>query len=207
MKRAFRARAPRLRSWRHWHELAGHPDVDVIVLARGGGSFEDLLPFSDESVVRAVAASRIPIVSAVGHEQDTPLCDLAADARAATPTAAGALVVPHAGDLELTLVASRRRLRLAVRGQLERGRGRLTRQGERLHVAPRLLLERRRAALDRSGVRLQALSPLATLNRGYAIVRAGGEALRSATDAHVGERLHIQLADGSLAAHVDEVHG
>ena len=155
-------------------QLAGHADVDVIVLARGGGSFEDLLPFSDESVVRAVAASRIPIVSAVGHEQDTPLCDLAADARAATPTAAGALVVPHVGDLELALAASRRRLGLAVHGQLERGRGRLTRQGERLHAAPRLLLERRRAALDRSGARLQALSPLATLNRGYAIVRAGG---------------------------------
>ena len=187
-------------------QLAGHPHVDVIVLARGGGSFEDLLPFSDESVVRAVAASRIPIVSAVGHEQDTPLCDLAADARAATPTAAGALVVPHVGDLEVALAASRRRLGLAVHGQLERGRGRLARQGERLHAAPRLLLERRRAALDRSGARLQALSPLATLNRGYAIVRVGGGALRSAAETHAGDRLHIQLAEGSLAARVDEAH-
>ena len=93
-----------------------------------------------------------------------------------------------------------------MRAQLERGRGRLTRQGERLRAAPRLLLERRRAALDRSGARLQALSPLATLNRGYAIVRAGGEALRSAADARAGDRLHIQLADGSLEPHVDEVH-
>ena len=118
-------------------ELAGHPEVDVVVLARGGGSFEDLLPFSDESVVRAVATSGVPIVSAVGHEQDTPLCDLAADARAATPTAAGALVVPHIGDLELALTVSRRRLGLAVRAQLERDRGRLTRQGERLRGAPR----------------------------------------------------------------------
>ena len=102
--------------------LAAHPEVDVVVLARGGGSFEDLLPFSDESVVRAVAASRVPVVSAVGHEQDTPLCDLAADARAATPTAAGALVVPDLAELVSALDASRRRLGLAVRAQLERDR-------------------------------------------------------------------------------------
>jgi len=185
--------------------LAEHPEVDVVVLARGGGSFEDLLPFSDEAVVRAVAASPVPVVSAVGHEQDTPLCDLAADARAATPTAAGALVVPDLGELTLALSASRRRLGLAVRAQVERDRGRLTRQGERLRAAPRLLLERRRAGLDRAGARLQTLSPLATLSRGYAIVRAGGDALRSAAEVHAGDRLAVQLAAGSLTAHVDEV--
>ena len=91
--------------------LTSHPEVDVLVLARGGGSFEDLLPFSDESVVRAVAASRVPVVSAVGHEQDAPLCDLAADARAATPTAAGALVVPSLAELEFALAATRRQAR------------------------------------------------------------------------------------------------
>ena len=100
--------------------LTEHPEVDVVVLARGGGSFEDLMPFSDELVVRAVASARVPVVSAVGHEQDTPLCDLAADVRAATPTAAGALVVPDLRELEATLAASRRRLGLAIRARLER---------------------------------------------------------------------------------------
>ncbi len=186
-------------------ELTAREDVDVVVLARGGGSFEDLLPFSDETVVRAVASSRVPVVSAVGHEQDTPLCDLAADARAATPTAAGALVVPDLRELELALAATRRRLDLALRSQVERDRNRLARQGERLRAAPRLILERRRAALDRSGARLQTLSPLATLGRGYAIVRAGGDALRTAADVATGDALDIQLAAGSLGARVEDV--
>jgi exodeoxyribonuclease VII large subunit len=186
-------------------DLGAHPVVDVVVLARGGGSFEDLLPFSDEAVVRAVAGSPVPVVSAVGHEQDTPLCDLAADARAATPTAAGALVVPDLRELEGALAVTRQRLARAVRSQLERDRSRLGRQGERLRGAPRLLLERRRAALDRSGARLQTLSPLATLSRGYAIVRAGGEALRAATEVASGDALDVQLADGSLGARVEEV--
>jgi exodeoxyribonuclease VII large subunit len=185
--------------------LTDHPEVDVIVLTRGGGSVEDLLPFSDEAVVRAVAASRVPVVSAVGHEQDTPLCDLAADARAATPTAAAALVVPDAVELEAALAATRRRLRIGLRAQLERSRSRLERQGERLHSAPRLLLERRRAAIDHAGARLQALSPLATLARGYAIVRSGAGAVRDAATVQAGDPLDVQLAAGSLSARVEEV--
>src|SRR5213079_49867 len=87
--------------------LCDEPGIDVVVLARGGGSFEDLLPFSDERLVRAVAAASVPVVSAVGHEQDTPLCDLAADARASTPTAAARLVVPDAADLLARLERAR----------------------------------------------------------------------------------------------------
>ena len=185
--------------------LNAHPEVDVVVLARGGGSFEDLLAFSDEAVVRAVAGSRVPVVSAVGHEQDTPLCDLAADARAATPTAAGALVVPERSELLATLDVAHRRASLAARSFFERHAGRLERTGERLRAGPRLVLERRRAALDHTGARLQALSPLATLGRGYAIVRAGGQALREAAAVSAGEHLEIQLATGSLGARVEEI--
>ena len=186
--------------------LTAHPDVDVVVLSRGGGSFEDLLPFSDEAVVRAVAGSRVPIVSAVGHEQDTPLCDLAADARAATPTAAAALVVPSTDELEAALAATRRRLGVGVRAQLERSRGRVERQGERLRSAPRLLLERRRAALDHAGARLQALSPLATLAprlRDRPLGRRSASATPRASAA--GDALEVQLASGSLGARVEEV--
>jgi exodeoxyribonuclease VII large subunit len=185
--------------------LTEHPDVDVVVLSRGGGSVEDLLPFSDEAVVRAVAASRVPVVSAVGHEQDTPLCDLAADARAATPTAAAALVVPDAVELATALAATRRRLRIGLQAQLGRSRSRLERQGERLHSAPRLLLERRRSAIDHAGARLQALSPLATLARGYAIVRSGAGAVRDAATVQTGDALDVQLATGSLTARVEDV--
>ena len=187
------------------HALAGHAEVDVVVLARGGGSFEDLLPFSDERVVRAVAAAAVPVVSAVGHEQDTPLCDLAADARAATPTAAGALVVPDEIELRAALEACRRRLELGVRGLVERDLAGIARLGERLRGAPRLLLERRRSSLDHCGARLQALSPLATLGRGYAIVRAGSEALRDAASVAPGDRLEIELASGGLGAVVEDV--
>ena len=185
--------------------LAAHAEVDVIVLARGGGSFEDLLPFSDEAVVRAVAATSIPVVSAVGHEQDTPLCDLAADARAATPTAAAALVVPEVGELRAALESSRQKLGRSARALLERDGRELTRLRGRLQVAPRLLLERRRSGVDHTGARLQALSPLATLGRGYAIVRAGALALRDASTVSPGDRLEIELASGGLGARVEDV--
>ncbi len=185
--------------------LAAHPEVDVVVLTRGGGSFEDLLPFSAELVVRAVAACPVPVVSAVGHEQDTPLCDLAADARAATPTAAAALVVPDEQELRATLETCQQRLGVSIRTLLERDATGLKRHGERLRAAPRLLFERRRSAIDHSGARLQALSPLATLARGYAVVRAGGEAVRTAEAVSAGDRLEIELAVGALGARVEEV--
>ena len=187
------------------HALAGHPEVDVVVLTRGGGSFEDLLPFSSEAVIRAVATCAVPVVSAVGHEQDTPLCDLAADARAATPTAAAALVVPDMHELHAALETCRHRLDRSVRNLLAHDVTRIERLSDRLSAAPRLLLERRRAALDHSAARLHALSPLATLARGYAVVRAGGEALREASSVSAGDRLEIELAAGGLGARVEDV--
>ncbi|MGZ8687015.1 MAG: exodeoxyribonuclease VII large subunit [Gaiellaceae bacterium] len=187
--------------------LAAHPSVDVVVLARGGGSFEDLLPFSDERVVRAVAACPVPIVSAVGHEQDTPLCDLAADVRASTPTAAARLVVPALDELQAGLERSRLALGRSVRQLLARDRERLGRLGERFRTSPRVLLERRRLAVEASGARLQALSPLATLARGYAIVRLDGAALRDAAEVSAGARVDVELAVGGFAARVEEVGG
>src|SRR5947209_2966177 len=106
-------------------DVCSAPEVDVIVLTRGGGSFEDLLPFSDERLVRAVSTCPVPIVSAVGHEQDTPLCDLAADARASTPTAAARLVVPDAAELLARLDRTRSSLAHGARDVLERRRRRL----------------------------------------------------------------------------------
>ncbi len=185
--------------------VAAHPSVDVVIVARGGGSFDDLLPFSSEVVVRAFAECPVPVVSAVGHEQDTPLCDLAADVRASTPTAAARLVVPDLADLLTALGRQRALLDTSVRRSLDRERERLTRSRDRLRTVPVLLLERRRVSLDHAAARLQALSPRATLTRGYAIVRSDGFALRDAVDAAPGGRVDIELARGSLTAQVEEV--
>jgi exodeoxyribonuclease VII large subunit len=162
--------------------LCGIDDVDVIVLARGGGSFEDLLPFSDERLVRAVAGCRVPIVSAVGHEQDTPLTDLAADVRASTPSLAARLVVPDAGEL----------------------RERLEQTRDRLHRAPLLAVERKRARLEGAHGRLRALSPSATLERGYAIVRREGRIVRRSADVETGSRVDVELGTGGFGATVEE---
>lgn len=185
--------------------LAAHAAVDVVVVARGGGSFEDLLPFSDERVVRAVAACPAPVVSAVGHEQDEPLCDLAADVRASTPTAAARLVVPDLDGLVAGLAQSRRRLADGTRHAAARDRARLERVGDRLRRAPRLLLERRRSALETTGGRLRALSPTATLARGYAIVRRGTAIVREAAAVEPGDAIAVELAAGGLDARVEEV--
>jgi exodeoxyribonuclease VII large subunit len=186
-------------------ELCREPEIDVVVVARGGGSLEDLLPFSDEALVRAIAASPVPIVSAVGHEQDTPLCDLAADARASTPTAAARLVVPDVGELHERLARAHAGLERGVRRLVERDGQRLDVVHERLRRAPALLVERRRAALDRVGGRLRALSPRATLERGYAIVRAGDALVTEAAALAPGGRVDVELSAGSFGATVEDV--
>jgi exodeoxyribonuclease VII large subunit len=207
--------------------LCEEPEIDVIVLTRGGGSFEDLLPFSDERVVRAVAASRVPVVSAVGHEQDTPLCDLAADVRASTPTAAGKLVVPDLNQLSGNLDRARDSIARGVRRVVERDRDRLKRTGDRLRAAPRLGLERaslrlertherlrqapaltverKRAGLESSTAKLAALSPLQTLRRGYAIVRTDSHIVTSSSGVEPGVRVDVALAEGAFGARVEEV--
>jgi len=184
--------------------LCREPDVEVIVVARGGGSFEDLLPFSDERLVRAIANCPVPVVSAVGHEQDTPLCDLAADARASTPSVAARLVVPDLAELVQRLDRARSSLERGTRRALDRERQRLDRTHERLGRAPRLLLERRRGRLDQAAARLTALSPRATLERGYAIVRRDGGIVRSGNAVTSGEAVDVELAEGGFGARVEE---
>jgi len=181
--------------------LCEEPEIDVLVLARGGGSFEDLLPFSEERLVRAVASCPVPIVSAVGHEQDTPLCDLAADVRASTPTAAGRLVVPDLSELLEGLGRSRSALQRSVRRSLERERQRLVHARTRLDRAPELALERKRASLEHTRGRLRALSPRSTLARGYAIVRAADGIVT--TPPGSGVHVDVEVADGAFGATVD----
>ena len=184
-------------------DLCAQPDVDVLVLARGGGSFEDLLPFSDERLVRAVADCPVPVVSAVGHEQDTPLCDLAADVRASTPTAAGKLLVPDAQELRERLERSRAGLTRGARRSLERTRQRLEHAHERLRRAPALTVERKRARVELAAGRLRALSPRSTLERGYAIVRAENAIVRSAAEVTSGDALEVEVADGRFGARAE----
>jgi len=179
------------------------PEIDVVVLARGGGGFEDLLPFSDERLVRAVVACPVPVVTAVGHEQDTPLCDLAADRRASTPTAAGKLVVPDLEELLAGLARSRDGLARGTRRTLERHQTRIEQIHERLRRAPALLVERRRATVSQTGARLRALSPRATLERGYAIVRRNDRLVRSATEVATGDAIAVEVANGSFGARVE----
>ena len=211
-------------------ELDAHPHVDVIVLARGGGSVEDLLPFSDETLCRAIAACRTPVVSAVGHEPDNPLCDLVADLRAATPTDAAKKVVPDT-VAESALVADlRHRSARALRQWVGREQHALTQIRSRPVLADPLRLVGDRAAevqrtvsagrrdivrlvdsqADRIGhlaARLATLGPAATLARGYAVVQVltgtGAEpatVLRSTVDAPEGTTLRIRVADGAIGA-------
>lgn len=203
-------------------ELDGDGSVDVIVVARGGGSVEDLLPFSDEALIRAVARMRTPVVSAIGHEPDTPLLDLVADLRASTPTDAAKRVVPDVREEQQRVAALRDRAGRVVRGRLERERAGLAQLRSRPALATpltqvlareaaigdlrartrRCLLHRFERAADEvasSLARTRALSPLATLQRGYAVAQLStGAVLTSSTQASVGDQIDLRLADGRL---------
>jgi exodeoxyribonuclease VII large subunit len=202
--------------------LDADPDIAVIVIARGGGSVEDLLPFSNEALIRAVAAATTPVVSAIGHETDTPILDLVADFAASTPTDAAKRIVPDL-DAELAgLVDLRERLRHHIRRSVAVETGRIAAIAPRLTTIVRARIDqdgrdtaavreraqRRIAALLASAnadlehvrARVRALSPQATLDRGYAVVTRGSDdaVVRDPADA-IGE-LRVRVARGEFAA-------
>jgi exodeoxyribonuclease VII large subunit len=203
--------------------------VDVIVIARGGGSVEDLLPFSDEGLIRAVAGTRTPVVSAIRHEPDTPLLDLVADVRASTPTDAAKHLVPDMVEELKGVTWARDRLRSLVRQLVERESRALADLRARPALAdPRSLLDARGVEVgdlrDRNRrafhhqltrahddithqrARARALSPLATLERGYAVVQhSAGDVVASVADVAVGAALSIRVADGRIAATTTDV--
>jgi exodeoxyribonuclease VII large subunit len=197
------------------------PGVDIIVLARGGGSVEDLLPFSNESLIRAVAAARTPVVSAIGHETDTPLLDYVADLAASTPTDAAKRIVPDLAEELRSVAELRRRGRDCVNRQLEREAELIAGLPERMRAAVRTQLLRDLAETEQSRDRIRrcttaaltaaaadlthlrarvaTLSPQATLERGYAVVQsADGTVVRDAEQAR--GRLRVRVARGEFGA-------
>ncbi|MDO8308153.1 MAG: exodeoxyribonuclease VII large subunit [Actinomycetota bacterium] len=182
-------------------ELDAMEFVDVIIVARGGGSVEDLLPFSNEAMVRAVAACRTPVVSAIGHEQDNPLVDFVADLRASTPTDAAKRVVPSLREQQALVGSLRQRSAIVLRHLLDREEQSLRNRRQRSRAVLVSRLDAARSDIEHLGARARALSPAATLDRGYAIVTlAGGEIARSADQIAEGDVLGIRLAEGTVAA-------
>ncbi|KGI69490.1 exodeoxyribonuclease VII large subunit [Mycolicibacterium rufum] len=208
--------------------LDAHPDVDVIVLARGGGSVEDLLPFSDETLCREIVRCTTPVVSAIGHEPDNPLCDLVADLRAATPTDAAKRIVPDTAAEQALVGDLRRRSARALRNWVNREQHTLaqlrsrpvlarpleaiTARAEEIHRARRAarrditrLLGAESERVGHLAARLTTLGPAATLARGYAVVqavRADGvpHVLHAVADAPAGTRLRVRVSDGAITA-------
>lgn len=207
------------------HRLYAQDGLDLIILARGGGSLEDLWPFNEERVVRAVVASPVPIIVGVGHESDVTLCDFAADVRAPTPSAAAEQAVPDAGQFPAILARLRDRGSAALLAALARQQRHLAEEGRALaRLAPNVAAARERTAdlVDRShralvgrvardratvaalGDSLRALSPAATLERGYAIARLDdGTVVRDPAQASAGEPLTVTVARGTLGTRVE----
>lgn len=207
-----------------------HGGVDVLIVGRGGGSLEDLWTFNDERVARAIAASRIPVISAVGHETDFTIADFVADKRAPTPSAAAEMAVPDKRALLAHIQGQYERLQSGVRRRIEQGRARLrllesrpvlARPGEllleyrqrvddaeeRAGRAARDMLDQRERALAAAAGKLDALSPVATLARGYAVARRAdmGQVVRRGGQVAAGDELLIRVVDAELTASVKAV--
>ncbi len=206
------------------------PPLDVLVVGRGGGSLEDLWAFNEEPVVRAIVASRVPVVSAVGHEIDVTLADLAADVRALTPSEAAERVVPSAQDVSALMRGLQTRLQsnltmraAAIRGQLDSLASRpafrrpldavhlLSRQtdelAERMHRTARVEFRDRQAQIGAIAGKLESLSPLAVLQRGYSLTqdRKSGRLITAAARLNVGEQILTRFASGTAVSTIDEI--
>jgi exodeoxyribonuclease VII large subunit len=201
-------------------------DVDVLIIGRGGGSIEDLWAFNNENLVRAVAASEIPVISAVGHETDFTLCDFAADRRAPTPSAAAEIAVPDRGELMQRLYQTGDRLSVAAVKQIHMNRERLKRlSSARSMTNPQNIIDDKRMALSMSEQRLQgrldgalakkrtdfvrytakldALNPLSVIARGYsAIFNEKGTLIKNISQVQVGDELSFMVTDGTVHASV-----
>lgn len=209
----------------HW--LDGRDDIDLIIVARGGGSIEDLWAFNDEGVARAIFAARHPVISGVGHETDFTISDFVADLRAPTPSAAAELAVPDLSALPAALASNRERLKTIIRNQIEQAGWQLRAQLRSLtylspvaqlnnylqrvdHLQMRLdkgiarTLERAHSALAVADSQLKTVNPQATLARGYAIIRQkDGQIVSRVEQVQKGDSLEIQVADGSFDAVVE----
>jgi exodeoxyribonuclease VII large subunit len=203
-------------------------NVDLIIIGRGGGSVEDLWAFNDEALARTVAASRIPVISAVGHESDFTICDFVADRRAPTPSAAAELAVPETGELSRALRGYTERMENAVLGRVARERERVQRlSASRVLTSPEryiddcrmrvgdLTLRLDRAAEQRVtaarsdflrlAAQLDALNPLSILTRGYAVAKRGDVPVRSVSELKTGDALRLTLSDGEADVTVTEI--
>ena len=204
-------------------------NVDVIIIGRGGGSIEDLWAFNEEPLVRAVAMSEIPVISAVGHETDFTLCDFAADKRAPTPSAAAEIAVPNAEDILYTVQTADMRLRRAMNQKLSMARERLDRlaasrvlknpqnviddkrmmllrEAQMLHEKMQAVLQRKGASLGEKAAKLGALNPLAVLARGYAAVfDEQNKVIQNTEGVKVGDDIMLAMADGKLSATVKTI--
>jgi exodeoxyribonuclease VII large subunit len=207
--------------------LDGRDDIDVIILARGGGSIEDLWAFNDEGVARAIFAARHPIISGVGHETDFTIADFVADARAPTPSAAAEVVTPDLEEIRPILDRLQAQLSVELQAIIEQNRWQVQALTRALsHLSPQSALDNNRQRVDALAIRLDqtmyhrlerergrlavaqaglmAISPLATLSRGYAIVRGeDGRIIRSVQGVAVGDKLTVQVTDGEFGVQVD----